>query len=305
MEFVFDGYKCKVVADGANGYVVRPEGTDGILVKYTCLQVFTLDATGCQLSRQEIKRRFARGMYTIVKERINQDGRRIVVVKMFGPYPSWHMLAKQFQSSDLVLLDIRTDLNKGTVAAFLPCHENFAPTYEVAPGVLIMKDCGRVLAKPWDTGSNFDDMEREQIIDDVVNAVVFALEHGIPLIDIKPDNVCFDGVCARVIDTDAAILHEDERISDHTSFRCSLGHSQNNPVLACLVGLAIVVLVVSGASYRDLVLKYHFEQKSWGTLNELAVACEQRTGLTAFHKLLTPSITCAEAIEQCEEILAR
>jgi hypothetical protein len=269
--YVFDGFPHRIVWDGANGLTVSPR--QGIIVKYTSLQVMIFSAAA-NFDPQILRDHLKRDRNVSVDTAPLDTGGQLVRVRMYGPYPLWDKIECTFKPFGLVLQELSTEYpGCERASAFFPFHKSFAAAYVCAPGVIVMTDCGIPLANAWEESKFFTDFNQRTIMASVLRGVLYAFEKGVALIDLKPDNVAFDGSCARIIDTDATVLAPGVKVENHTSFRCSDTGGSNNPVLACIIGLVIVAAVVHGASYADIIKRHHFESANIGTLEDIENLC--------------------------------
>lgn len=295
--YAFDGFQHEPVHDGANGYVVKP--TADILVKYTALQVFSFEAKS-SISLADVRRLIDRGPYVDVEEACFPNGIRIIRIRMYGPYPVWDKIESLFETVGLELIELSTEFpGRDSAAPFFPFHTSFAAAYYSAPGVIIMTNGGDPLALPSDDSRYYTDADKHDIMKAVLVGVIYALKRGVILVDMKPDNIVFDGERARIIDTDTAVLAPDVQVNAYSSFRCCDAMDANNAVLACMIGLVIVAAVVHGAPYKNFIPKHHHGSKNICSLKSLSEECPEECNF------LVPLLHTGVTVEDAETALAQ
>lgn len=297
--YVFDGFKHDVVADGANGYVVTP--TKGVVVKYTALQVFSFKVHTA-ITCKQIRAILDRGPYLEVEDADFPNGLRIIRLRMYGPYPVKESVEALFATIGLELIEMRTDIPKTSETPFLPIHKSFPAAYVSAPGVIVMTDGGDPLALPWEDKRVFDKPTQQSIMETVVEGVLHTLRLNIPLIDLKPDNVVYNNSNALIVDTDSANIADDESLDNHTSLRCAIPGGNENRVLACLIGLAVVAAVVHGIPYKDIVQRHHYQAMHYGTLKDLQQLLPEF--MIDLKHLLVADVTKCQAESSLQDLLS-
>lgn len=186
-------------------------------------------------------------------------------------------------------------LPKSAGRPFFTTHRSFVRMQQLDEGEFLMPYIGPALS---DLAPITNVAAQRDLMTSLLSGVHHALQSGVPLPDIGPNNFAIEkckttgflrGV---IIDIDTVVLPLKSSARNSSTLRAS--NPNDSLVLATMTSTVLTLAVIAGTPYRKIVEKFCWEVKKVAPLQAVKDACPECCA--PLKKTITSNVTCEQAL---------